>query len=71
MKPSRRAIAGCAALLITSTIGAFAYETNTHSAISFVALTRDDCLADSYLKNELLLDDGIDTFASDSGSAEI
>ncbi|MCA9729848.1 MAG: hypothetical protein KC729_19345, partial [Candidatus Eisenbacteria bacterium] len=41
------------------------YEVNTHRAISNVALRRPDCVVDTYLKNELLLTNGI--FTSTSG----
>lgn len=35
------------------------YDTNTHAAISQVAIRRPDCVADNYLKTRLLLSSGI------------
>src|SRR5688572_25201333 len=37
------------------------YDTNTHAAISAVAIRRPDCVADNYLKTRLLLPSGINT----------
>jgi len=40
------------------------YEVGTHRAITNVAIRRNDCVADAYLKNEMMLQNGILTSTS-------
>jgi len=47
------------------------YDTNTHAAISDVAIHRTDCLADNYLKTRLLMSSGINTSSTDGTPAEL
>ena len=46
------------------------YDTNTHAAISTVAIRRPDCLADNYLKTQLLLSAGINTSSLEGTPAD-
>ncbi len=59
-----------AALAPLSAPPGHAYEVDTHRAVSNVALRRPDCVADDYLKNQLLLSDGYNTATSNGTLAD-
>ena len=64
--PNVSALLGGALAFVTMFVPAAApaYEVDTHMALSNVAIRRADCLADTYLKDQLLLLDGIQTSTS-------
>ncbi len=61
MQARRLPLAALALMLVP--IVAHAYDAPTHQAMSIVAVRRADCKVDDYLKNELLVPQGIETTA--------